>query len=206
MKNTKKRGKLYVFDGLDGCGKTTVLNSLKEKFPSALFTREPGGSVFAEKVRSILLNKETKAENPLTNFLLFWSARSSHFDQVILPAINKGIDVFCDRMDASTYAFQIVAGKNKKLEDLFFKLRKDIFKINPIYFYLKIDTKISKARMLERREKNHFDEREESYHKSVKSGYDKFFVLKDIKKYVRVIDAGKDKENVLNQVMDFLLT
>lgn len=196
-----KKGKLYVIEGLDGCGKTTVINSLKEKFPNSVFTREPGGSVYGEKIRQILLDSDSKNENPLTHFLLFWASRSSHFDKVILPAINRGKNVFCDRLDASTYAFQIVAGKNKSLEKLFFSLRKDIFKINPIYLYLKINTDISKQRMKDRKDKNHFDKRDDIYHKLVKSGYDKFFTLKDIKKYVRVIDACKNKGEVFKEVL-----
>lgn len=203
-KKNKKIGKLYVLEGLDGCGKTTVIDSLKEKFPKALFTREPGGSVCGEKIRAILLDNESKDENALTNFLLFWSSRSSHFDKVILPAIEKGIDVFCDRLDASTYAFQIVAGKNKKLEKIFFDLRKDIFKLNPIYIYLKISTEISKKRMDERKDKNHLDARSDSYHKLVKSGYDKFFELSSVKKFVKVVDASKSKEEVLEQVFNFI--
>ncbi len=202
MIKKRRKCKFYVIEGLDGCGKTTIINSLKEKFPKALFTREPGGSVCGEKIRNVLLDKENKDENPLTNFLLFWSARSSHFDKVILPALESGRDVFCDRMDASTYAFQIVAGKNPSLKSLFFDLRKKIFKIKPFYLYLKIDTEVSKQRMKDRKDKNHFDNRPDSYHKLVKLGYDKFFKLPEIKKFVIEIDASKDKETVFKEVIE----
>jgi dTMP kinase len=199
-----KKGKIYIIEGLDGCGKTTVINNLKEKFPKAVFTREPGGSVFGEKIRNVLLDDESKNESPLTNFLAFWSARSSHFDKVILPNINKGKNVFSDRADPSTYAFQIVAGKNKDLEKLFFELRKKIFKIEPIYIYLKIPVSVSKERMNGRVGKTHFDRKNDEYHKMVKAGYDKFFGLKEIKKNVRVIDATKGIKEVFNDVMKVL--
>ncbi len=99
--------KFITFEGCEGVGKSTQLNLLKEYLAStnqkAIFTREPGGTPLAEKIRKLILTEDMSSE---TEALLFASARSEHIDNLILPALNDGYIVVCDRFIDSSLAYQ----------------------------------------------------------------------------------------------------
>ncbi len=106
------KGKFIVFEGCEGVGKSTQLKFLKEYLSTtgedALFTREPGGTPFAEEVRKIILTSDMGAESEA---LLFAAARCDHIDNLILPALNTGKTVVCDRYVHSSLAYQAYARK-----------------------------------------------------------------------------------------------
>ena len=81
-----------TFEGIDGCGKTTQAQLLAESLEKAgykvLITREPGGTEFAEKIRSIVKDPSIKIDG-LTEYLLFASARAYHIEKVIKPALKE---------------------------------------------------------------------------------------------------------------------
>ena len=86
--------KFIVFEGIDGSGKSTqikLLNkSLKKIKENFFFTREPGGTIFSEKIRKILVNKEINDDLlPLTELLLVYAARHEHVVKKILPNLKK---------------------------------------------------------------------------------------------------------------------
>ena len=91
-------------------GKSTQLRLLKEycerEHIPALFTREPGGCEIAEEIRRVILNPDNTAMTDMTELLLYAAARSQHTEQVIKPALEQGITVFCDRYTDSTAAYQ----------------------------------------------------------------------------------------------------
>ncbi|MCR5804715.1 MAG: dTMP kinase [Clostridia bacterium] len=109
------RGLFITFEGIDGCGKSTQFQMLKEYLESKgvdfLVVREPGGTVIGEKIREILLNKKNDSMRPLTELLLFEAARAQITEEVIRPALEKGTCVLCDRFFDSTYAYQGYARK-----------------------------------------------------------------------------------------------
>jgi len=142
-----KNGKFIVLEGLDGSGKTEVISRLKKDFPSFIYTREPGGSVFGEMVRSVLLDLKSKKVSALPILLGFMSSRASHVNELIIPALNKGKIVVSDRFDTSTFAFQLFGQENRNIEDVFWYLRKKILKkLKPNYIYLRITPKIAEER------------------------------------------------------------
>lgn len=106
------KGKFIVFEGCEGVGKSTQIRLLKEYLEKsgqeAVFTREPGGTPFAEEVRNIILTSEMGAESEA---LLFAAARCDHIDKLILPALNAGKIVICDRYVHSSLAYQAYARK-----------------------------------------------------------------------------------------------
>ena len=113
-----------MIDGADGCGKTTVISYLKSVYQNNfLFTREPGGSPFAEKIREVILSPDAKEASGLTQFGLFWAARADHLEKKIRPAIESGINVVSDRFDSSSYAFQIHGQEMASLERIFMQMR-----------------------------------------------------------------------------------
>ena len=106
---TPTQGRFISFEGTEGVGKTTAIEQLCVRLQARgidyLRTREPGGSPFAERLREILLDPNT-AINDDTELLLMFAARCDHMQQVILPALQRGTWVICDRFTDSTVAYQ----------------------------------------------------------------------------------------------------
>ncbi|OLF37692.1 dTMP kinase [Psychrobacter sp. Cmf 22.2] len=109
MKTLSKNGRFISFEGTEGVGKTTAIEQLCTRLETAgidyLRTREPGGSPFAERLRAILLDPTTDI-NDDTELLLLFAARCDHIQQVIVPALQRGTWVICDRFTDSTIAYQ----------------------------------------------------------------------------------------------------
>jgi len=105
-----KDGRFITFEGLDGCGKSTHLEMLarvlQEQGLDVLSTREPGGTAMGEQVRGILLDSHTRGLAPLAELALMFASRAQHIAEVILPAINRGTWVLCDRYTDSSEAYQ----------------------------------------------------------------------------------------------------
>ena len=104
-----KKGLFITFEGIDGCGKTTQIELLKDYFEqkgyTVLLTREPGAKGLGEKFREILLNYDGEVSSNCESFL-FLADRAQHIDTIIKPAIEKGYIVLCDRHTDSTVAYQ----------------------------------------------------------------------------------------------------
>jgi len=103
-------GKFLTIEGGEGAGKSTnidfIKNFLTSKGITVLQTREPGGTPLAERIRNILLDKTETSVHSDTELLLMFAARAQHLHEVILPAIQEGTWVVCDRFTDATYAYQ----------------------------------------------------------------------------------------------------
>jgi dTMP kinase len=115
VKRTPGRGRFITFEGGEGSGKSTQIKKLAERLNAAklrnIVTREPGGSPGAEIMRHLVLSGMGKLLGPDAESLLFAAARDDHVRTVILPALNQGIWVLCDRFSDSTHAYQGKMGK-----------------------------------------------------------------------------------------------
>ena len=106
--------RLVTIEGGEGAGKTTVLNgvgdTLKATGAEVVCTREPGGTPLAERIRGLLLDAGPEAmhESPAaeTELLLMFAARAQHVRETVLPALQRGAWVLCDRFTDSSYAYQ----------------------------------------------------------------------------------------------------
>ena len=111
------RGKFITLEGGEGVGKTTNLvfieNYLKLHCIPVIVTREPGGTLLAEKLRQLLLDKESEAISEHAELLLIFAARAQHIQHVIEPALVSGTWVLCDRFTDATFAYQ-GGGRNMK--------------------------------------------------------------------------------------------
>jgi len=107
-------GLFLVFEGIEGCGKTTQIGLLKSYFESrqitSVVTREPGGTAIGEEIRKIFLHSGNQEITALTELLLVTAARVQHVHQVIGPALAGGGVVVCDRFFDATVAYQGYAG------------------------------------------------------------------------------------------------
>ncbi|MDO5357442.1 MAG: dTMP kinase [Conchiformibius sp.] len=103
------KAKLITLDGIDGAGKTTQLEVIRQWFAAhglpVLFTREPGGTALGETLRGLLLDAQGRVSLK-TETLLMFAARQQHLDEVILPALAAGTHVVCDRFTDASYAYQ----------------------------------------------------------------------------------------------------
>ena len=106
------KGKFITFEGADGGGKSTQVQLaatwLRERGYEVVTTREPGGTVLAEKVRELVLDPALPL-NTTSQTLLYLAARSEHVEKVIKPALNAGKIVLCDRFSDSTLVYQGLA-------------------------------------------------------------------------------------------------
>lgn len=116
------RGKFITLEGMDGAGKSThipdIIKLLELKGVEVISTREPGGTLLGEQLRTILLNE---AMHPETETLLMFAARREHISQIIEPALARGAWVLSDRFTDATYAYQsggrgVLANKVIELE------------------------------------------------------------------------------------------
>lgn len=199
--------KYVVFDGMDGSGKGTQIKLLKEKLAErVVFTREPGGTPFAEEIRGLVRDNQLAGKSTaLNNFLLFWAAREELMHNLVTPVLESGKHVFSDRGDSSTYAFQLYGEEHEELFGVFMLMRKLVFAEDKgrrqpdlyIVFDLPADEARKRAMQDASREQTHFDARDIGYYERVRNGFLKFA------KYgpVKFIDATRTPEEVHRSVI-----
>ncbi|NOV30999.1 dTMP kinase [Methylomonas sp. ZR1] len=114
-------GRFITLEGGEGVGKSTNLQFIKqlleERGIPLVLTREPGGTGIAEKIRGILLERQAESLTEQAELLLVFAARAQHVQQVILPALQQGQWVVCDRFTDATYAYQ-GGGRNMDLQTI----------------------------------------------------------------------------------------
>ena len=145
----KKKGFFITFEGIDGSGKSTKIRKLAKFLEDSGFdiiiTREPGGSVGGEEIRNLLLQGAVDRWSAETEILLFTAARRDHLERIILPALQGGKIVICDRFTDSTRMYQGMRGP--KLRDLVDKLTKEVINCDPdLTIIIDIDPEISLER------------------------------------------------------------
>jgi dTMP kinase len=110
MTEFRRPGLFITFEGPDGSGKTTQMNILAQRLRELRYevieTQEPGGTDIGRQIRRILLDSSNKAMCPTAEMLLYFAARAQNFDEVILPAWDRGAIVLSDRFTDSTLAYQ----------------------------------------------------------------------------------------------------
>ncbi len=115
---TKENGMFIVFEGGEGVGKSTQLEWLTQAFENqkipCVKTREPGGTPFAEKIRSLFKEKTEENPLPMTELFLICAARTQHLEKKILPFLSEKKIVLCDRFLDSTYVYQHFVGNVPK--------------------------------------------------------------------------------------------
>ena len=105
-----KKGLFIVFEGGDGSGKSTAINSIYDWFVEnkikCIKTREPGGIKIAEDIRQVILDRNNTAMDGRTEALLYAAARRQHLVEKVIPALEDGVVVLCDRFVDSSLAYQ----------------------------------------------------------------------------------------------------
>jgi len=168
-----KRGIFITFEGPEGSGKTThsrlLCGFLRKKGFKVLHTREPGGALISEKIRRILLDPKNKNMDVACEMLLYMAARAQIVKEKILPALEQGKIVVCDRFTDATLAYQGYAGGMdlKAIDNVAGIVTKGI---KPdVTFLLDIDSE--KGLLRAGRSKDRMERKSILYHNKVRSGY-----------------------------------
>ena len=197
---------LLVFEGIEGSGKTTQINYAKEFLEHSGYSvtclREPGGTHFGEKLRSAILDSETKI-HPLAEAHLFASARAQILFEKIIPLLEQEKNVvILDRYFYSSVAYQGFARKlgAEKIESIHKEYPLNLRA--KICFYLKIDLATSHQRQAARgNEKDYFEKSNDEFYHDLISGYDYCANTFD---EVKTIEASKDIQEVKNIMLQKL--
>ncbi len=205
------RGHFITFEGGEGSGKTSVIEYLKDYFTdlghNVVVTREPGGIEIAEQIRDIILSKENTAMDELTEAYLFAASRRQHLVERVIPELEKGSMVLCDRFVDSSIVYQGYArgiGMGK------------VFDINKVVIgdfmpdltlFFDVKPEIGLKRIMDNsRNMNRLDLEKVNFHGKVYDGY-----IKLMEKYpsrIKAVNAERDIEEVkletIKIVEDFL--
>ncbi|KXH86849.1 dTMP kinase [Sporosarcina sp. HYO08] len=206
----KKKGIFITFEGPDGSGKTTVIaeiyKRLQEEGKSVLLTREPGGIRIAEKIREIILNNEYREMDAKTEALLYAAARRQHLVEKVLPAIEEGNNVLCDRFIDSSLAYQ---GHARKLgiDEVLSINEFAIGNMMPdatLFFDVKPEVGLARIEKNNEREQNRLDNEKIQFHHNVYEGYQ--VVNERYKDRIRHIDASLPLSEVSENVWRMICT
>ena len=205
---SKKKGLFITFEGPEASGKSTQLKLLQKFFNSNkipyIITREPGGTIVAEKLRKIILDKK----NPISNkeeLLLLMSSRLNHINKVIKPALNQGKIVMSDRFADSTFIYQGFVnnfGLKKTMN-----LHKDLldnFLPSKTFIFLLPASEINK-RLKKRKIANKYDKIDTLFHSKIILGYKK--LTKNNKRFIKInakTNIHKIHEEVLKTIKKLL--
>jgi dTMP kinase len=198
-----KKPFFICFEGVEGSGKSTQAKLLykfikKNITKNVILTREPGGTLFSEKIRNLMLDKKNNI-SPLTEFFLLMAARNEHIISKINFYLKKNFIIICDRFFYSTLAYQhYLEGMDKKF---IFSIQKKIFnKIHPdITFLIDLNKKESKVRINKRAKKtNRFDKLSSYHFNKIRNGFIK--ISKMYKNKIVLIKGSKSLNEIQNEI------
>lgn len=200
------KGLFITFEGGEGSGKSTVMEQIKSLLQAKGFdvviTREPGGSVIGEEIRDVLLKHENTAMDPLTESYLFAAARRQHLMERIVPELELGKVVLCDRYVDSSIVYQgyargigieKVAAINKVvIEDY----------LPHITFFIDVTPEVALQRIAEnQRDQNRLDVESQAFHHKVYEGY---VALASQTPRIKRIQGNQAVDDVVRDIMVYV--
>lgn len=203
-----KKGLFIVFEGGEGTGKTTAIESIydwiQEKDLKCIKTREPGGIKISEEIRQVILDKDNTKMDGRTEALLYAAARRQHLVEKVIPALNEGYVVLCDRFIDSSLAYQGFA-RGLGIDEVMSINKFAIGEYMPdlsILFDLESKIGLERISTSGEREINRLDLEKIDFHEKVREGYNK--VYKENRHRIVKINAEQSKENVLKEIKKIL--
>ncbi len=192
---------IIIFEGIEASGKTTnfkiAANYLKKKRKSFVKLREPGGSIFSEKIRKLILNKKLDLNNK-TDLLLFFAGRSENFEKIIKKNYKKKI-ILIDRFTDSTIAYQHYGMKiDLKIIKMLNKFIIGNFNPN-VVFLSTVNSKNLQKRLRSRSKLNRYDKFKLKFYNKVQNGYEKISSNKS--KYIKI----NSNVNTINEVKKIIV-
>ena len=203
------QGNLFItFEGGEGAGKTSVLKTIGERLQQqnidALLTREPGGIEIAEKIRAVILDPAHTDMHERTEALLYAAARAQHFYEKIIPALEQGKHVLCDRFIDSSLAYQGYAreiGVDDVLAINQFAIGKRLPDIT-IFFDIAPEKGLARIQATRADEINRLDVEGLSFHQRVYEGYQE--AMRRYPNRFKIVNADQPLEQVIEDVWGIL--
>ncbi len=204
------KGAFITFEGIEGCGKSTQIKllaeSLRGKGLDIVLTREPGGTTISERIRSVLLDSSHSSMAPITELLLYAAARNQHVEETILPAIESGKTVLCDRYADATTAYQGAARRIDAsiLKEVHTIATGGLWPDLTLLLDLPADSGLSRARERNSRDstlagEDRFEREKLEFHERVRTGY--LSIAREEPNRVIVVDATRSIEEIQSDVM-----
>ena len=197
-------GMFITIEGPEGSGKTTVaknvVTKLTEEGYKVLYTREPGGVGIAEKIRDIILDVNNTNLDPRSEALLYAASRRQHLVEKVMPALEKGYVVICDRFVDSSLAYQGHA-RNIGIDEIY---DINMFAISnkwpDLTILLDIEPEVGLQRIMNNRqnEVNRLDLEGLNFHKKVHEGYQ--IIKEKYAERITLVDGNNSKEKVFEDV------
>ncbi len=194
--------KFITLEGIEGVGKTSNLRYIKELLEESgqdcVVTREPGGTDLGEALRGLLLSHSDENMSPDTELLMMFAARAEHLSKVILPALENGQTVLCDRFTEATYAYQgggrqLDVDKISELENwVQGDLRPDLTVI------LDAPVEIGRARAGKRSEPDRIEKEQDDFFQRVRAAY--IELAKHYPQRICLVDASLSLSEVQQQI------
>lgn len=197
---------LISFEGIDGCGKSTQIELLKNylngKDRTVHIFREPGGTELSEKIRSLLLHDSDEMD-PVTEMLLFSAARSQLISEKVKPLLSKGEVVILDRFYDSTTAYQGYGRKSVPIETIHKLNRIASHNTAPdITFYLKISPDDA-AKRTANQNKDRMEKAGKQFFDDVATGYDQ---LSQTENRFVTLDATQEADKIHSQIIQKIVS
>ena len=199
-------GVFITFEGGEGSGKTTIANMVKDVLTNegyhVVLTREPGGVDIAEEIRDVIVDVKNTNMDKKTEALLYAASRRQHLVEKVIPALEKGYIVICDRFIDSSLVYQGIA-RGIGIDEVYnmnLFATDHILPKRTIFFDIKPEDGLKRVYSDQSREVNRFDLEKIDFHQKVYDGY-----LEICNKYsdrIVKIDASLDIEGVFNQVIE----
>ena len=191
-------GRFFVVEGVDGCGKTTQAALLARALgvKEELHLREPGSTRLGERLRELLLQREFEIE-PAVEVLLFAAARRQMLEEVVRPALLRGETVVCERFNASTYAYQAVAGELDERRVLGLLTEWCGEPVPDLVIVLDLDVETAAARRGEASDR--IEAKGLEFQRLVAEGFRRFA---RVARHVRPVDASGDVDTVHAAVLE----
>ncbi len=204
----KKKGIFITFEGPEGCGKSTQIQLLARHMDRhgfdgrVLMTREPGGSSFSENIRALLLNPANHIQ-PMAELFLYEASRAQLMAELIIPSLNSGKVVLCDRFTDSTLAYQSY-GRGihiKTVERLNEAATMGIMPALTVLLDIPAEIGLARARKLQKEgfAGDRIEQENIIFHKKVRAGFRA--LAKKQPKRIAVIDALQDIDSVHDQIV-----
>lgn len=168
-----------VFEGGEGVGKSTqielLFTAIKQLGMNCILTREPGGTPFAESIRSLFkqVNDHNDTPLPLTELLLVSAARFQHIKKVVQPALQKDHFVLCDRFLDSTYVYQCILGNIQKevVDNISNQILENLIPDLTFVFIADPNVAITRIQNEKKRQLDRMDSLQNKMHFLIKDGY-----------------------------------
>lgn len=195
------------FEGTEGVGKTTLIRRIFETLQAqghdVVLTREPGGTPMAEQIRGLLLATDhSEAMSHDTELLLMYAARAQHLAHVIVPALNAGKTVLCDRFTDASFAYQC-AGRGLSADKLALLNTQFVSKMPDLTFWLDAPIELGMTRARARGELDRFEKEKAAFFEKVRTGYAQLHQQQPQR--IKRLDATQTAEQVFAAAIQHIL-